>query len=94
MEYLVNNRPRLTDHAPTAALALPWIVPRITRRPETLDDIDGFYDRWQGTLGAVVIDPLPDPDEADLIPVVVPPAVRADEERHTLRILSDGSVQR
>ncbi len=94
MEYLVNNRRRLTDHAPTAALALPWIVPRMTRRPETVEDIDGFYDRWQGTLGVAVIDPSPDLGETDLLPVVVPPAVRVDEGRHTLRVLSNGSVQR
>ena len=93
MEYLVNNRRRLTDHTPTAALALPWIVPRMTRRPETVQDIDGFYDRWQGTLGTVVIDPLGDPGETDLLPVVVPPAVQVDEDRHTLTVLSDGSVQ-
>ena len=93
MEYLVNNRRRLTDHAPTAALALPWIVPRMTRRLETVEDIDGFYDRWQGTLGTVVIDPLPDLSETDLLPVVVPPAVQVDEDRLTLTVLSDGSVR-
>ena len=94
MHHLVTHRRRLTDHSPTAALALPWIVPRMARRPETLDEIDGFFERWQANLGAVMIDPQPDdvPAESALLPVVVPRTVRLDEDRHTMTVLSDGSV--
>ena len=94
MHHLVTRRTRLTEHSPTAALALPWIVPRMARRPETVDEVDGFFERWQGNLGAVLIDPQPDscPAETALIPVVVPRTVRLDEDRYTLTVLSDGSV--
>ena len=40
-------------------MALPWIVPRIQRRVETYEDIEGFYERWQRLLGTAVIDPSP-----------------------------------
>ena len=94
MHHLVTHRTRLTDHSPTAALALPWIVPRMARRTETVDEVDGFFERWQANLGAVLIDPQPDdlPAEAALLPVVVPPTVRHDEDRYTMTVLSDGSV--
>jgi hypothetical protein len=46
-----------------------WVVPRITRRTQTLEEIEPFYDRWLLTTGACVIDP-PDQDACT-------PAVRA-----------------
>ena len=94
MHHLVTHRTRITDHSPAAALALPWIVPRMARRTETLDEIDGFFERWQANLGTVLIDPQPGEDsaEAALLPVVVPRTVRLDEDRYTMTVLSDGSV--
>ncbi|MEE2681033.1 MAG: 6-hydroxymethylpterin diphosphokinase MptE-like protein [Planctomycetota bacterium] len=39
------------------ALALPWVVPRIQRTVHTFEDIESFYERWQGILGTALIDP-------------------------------------
>ncbi len=36
-----------------------WVVPRITRRDEVLDQLESFYDRWLLLAGAAVIDPAP-----------------------------------
>ena len=65
-----------------------------TKFLETLDEIDGFFERWQANLGAVMIDPQPGEDSAEtaLLPVVVPRTVRVDEDRYTMTVLSDGSV--
>jgi len=92
MHYLVTHRTRLTDHSATASLALPWIVPRLLRGPDTAHDLDGFFERWQATLGTAVIDPEPAGHDNPLLPVVVPPAVRLDEARHTMMVRSDGSI--
>jgi hypothetical protein len=92
LEYLVNNRRRLTDHPAAAAFALPWIVPRIRRDAETYEDIDGFFERWQATLGTAVIDPPTSPDDS-LLPAHTPKRVRDDEARRTVTVLVDGSVR-
>lgn len=38
-------------------LPCTWLVPRITRCDATLDEVEGFYDRWISACGACVIDP-------------------------------------
>jgi hypothetical protein len=91
IEYLVNNRRRLTEHPPAAALALPWIVPRIRRQTGTYEDIDGFFERWQASLGTVVIDPPVSADDG-LLPTETPQRVREDMARHTMTVLADGTV--
>ena len=40
-----------------------WVVPRITRRDEVLDELESFYDRWLLLAGAAMIDP-PNTDHA------------------------------
>jgi pyruvate-formate lyase-activating enzyme len=91
LEYLVNNRRRLTEHPPAAALALPWIVPRIRRQAGSYEDIDCFFERWQASLGTVVIDPADSRDDS-LLPTETPQRVCEDEARHTMTVLADGSV--
>ncbi len=90
--WLAANRTRLSDHPPAAALAIPWIVPRMQRSALTLEEIDSFYDRWQAGLGTPVLDPSPPGDP--LLAAVTPPRAARDEERHTMIVRSDGSVQR
>jgi hypothetical protein len=105
VQHLVDNRRRLSDHPPSSALGLPWIVPHLQRSPDTCADIDGFFDRWLGWLGCAVIDPEPqaepdpdpdpdgDPDATGdrLLPTPVPARVAEDLDRHTSVILSDGN---
>ncbi len=91
IDYLVTNRPRLSDHAPTAALALPWIVPRLQRRAETCQDIDPFFERWQRSLGTAVIEAACVPGDT-LLPAETPARVLADEARRTMTVLCDGNV--
>jgi hypothetical protein len=94
MEYLIEHRRRLTAQAGTSAMALPWVVPHLQRRAETYEDIDTFFDRWQHTLGTVVID---DPPADDVRPIGLTPAVTPSHvlQRDALRrmtILCDGRV--
>ncbi|MFM1832960.1 MAG: hypothetical protein RLZZ461_1276 [Planctomycetota bacterium] len=79
-------------------LALPWIIPRIQRRDETIDEIPEFFERWRRRLGCAVIDgrirwrrDLGDP--LDRLSPTQPP-VRADRLVAATRmtILSDGTV--
>jgi hypothetical protein len=58
MERLLCAR-RTIKGVGSTAIALPWVVPRIQRRLETIDDIEGFYERWQQLLGTPVIDAMP-----------------------------------
>ena len=56
IEELIRSRRSICGSGP-AALALPWIVPRIQRCFDTYEDIEPFYERWQRVLGTPVIDP-------------------------------------
>ena len=55
MELLV--RESRADEAEGGGLPSRWIVPRITRREECLDELETFHDRWLLLAGASVIDP-------------------------------------
>lgn len=97
MQYLLANRKRLTDHSPNAAFAIPWIVPRIKRCCTTYQDIESFFDRWQMTLGAAVIEPCTKEDllkdGQDILTETAPPSrVMIDVGRCRMMILCDGSV--
>ncbi len=77
---------------------LPWIVPRIQRRTETIDEIPEFFERWRRRLGCAVIDgparwPRGLGDTPDTLSPTRPP-LRADRLVAATRmtILSDGSV--
>ncbi len=79
-------------------LELPWIVPRIQRRSETIDELPEFFERWRRRLGCAVIDgaarwPRGLGDTPDTLSPTRPP-IRADRLVAATRmtILSDGSV--
>ncbi len=98
LQRLHAGRRRLSEHEGAEAFALPWLAPRITRLPETLDDLDPFFDRWQHLFGCAVIDGPPptdeirDPRRARLAPAVTPPAVFARHARTRLAVFADGRV--
>ncbi|MHC4416376.1 MAG: 6-hydroxymethylpterin diphosphokinase MptE-like protein [Planctomycetota bacterium] len=101
INYLLAHRERLTDHGETAALGLPWIVPRLQRRTENYEDIEPFFDRWQAILGTAVIEggprchPAPASTPASgvgLIGAATPPRVMIDEGRRRMTVYCDGSV--
>ena len=98
LEHIINRRIRLTPHEGLAAIATPWIVPRLQRRAETIDDLESFFDRWMLSLGCAVIEPPPpfDPTPhhpADkLLPAGRSPHVAWRELTSRMVILSDGSV--
>ncbi len=93
IDYVVEHRRRLTENAPAAALAVPWIVPRLQRRHETYEDLERFYERWQHVLGTALLEGAPDPSDADpLIRPIAPERVRRREALQRMLVLSDGSV--
>ncbi len=84
IEFLVANRRlggRPPAHPAPAALALPWIVPRLRRCQATCEDQDRFFDRWTRYLGAAVIE---GGDEDGLLPTETPRRVLAEFDRDTL----------
>lgn len=98
LQYLADHRRRLTDHPGTAALALPWLVPHLQRCLETYEDIEGFFDRWQGCLGTAVIEGAPafaikqESDSPPFTHAVTPPQTVRAERRRTMTILCDGAI--
>lgn len=50
---------------PVAWAHMPWIVPRMTKRDATHDEIESFVDKWTLVFGHAAIDPMPraEPDE-------------------------------
>ncbi len=86
------------DLPPEVRLGLPWIVPRIQRRSETIGELPEFFERWRRRLGCAVVDgPIRWArelgDAADTLSPTRPP-LRADRLVAATRmtILSDGSV--
>ena len=85
-----------------AALASPWIVPRLQRRHESYEDIDGFFDRWQHLLGTPVLEGAPPredgapPEASDARPPLAsaraPFAAMWREMLRRMLVLSDGTV--
>jgi hypothetical protein len=97
IEFLLEHRRRLTPQPGTAALALPWVVPHLQRRIETYEDIESFFDRWQGMLGTAVIEDPPQTfdgqrSSSGLTPATTPHAIVQRELSRTMTIRSDGSV--
>lgn len=83
---------------PELAPGLPWIVPRIERRTETIDEIPNFFERWRQRLGTAVIDgPTRWPEsfgvELDALSPTAPPPHRDRVVAFgRMSILSDGSI--
>jgi len=97
IERLAGSRRRI-DGEGDRALGLPWICPRIQRRPETLAELAPFLARWQERFGAAVVegpppaDPQPERRERRLGPVPIPTRVAYRELHRRMLILSDGGV--
>lgn len=82
------------ERAGELGLALPWIVPRITRCDESCEHIEAFYDGWLVAGGCAVIDPRPSIDPAARIQPLPLPGVARERNAHTcMRILIDGSIE-
>ena len=77
---------------------VPWVVPRIERREETIGEIPEFFERWRRRLGVAVIDGAPiwpnhfEIDHDGLIPTHSPDRYRRLVAATRMTILSDGSV--
>lgn len=83
----------LTRAGGPASHGLPerWIVPRITRRVETLDEIEPFYDRWLLTTGACVIDPPQPPADSTRVRALPLPAAAAARNKRAAIDLCPGA---
>jgi hypothetical protein len=98
IDYLLQHRQRLSEHAGTMCFAIPWIVPRLQRRAETYEDIDSFFDRWQHMLGTAVIDDPPRKLDGSLwlpdalTPAFTPARVAERDSRRSMTILCNGAV--
>ena len=81
-----------------AVHAVPWVVPRLQRRVESYEDIDGFFDRWQHLIGTPVIegvppfDPSPEHPPDPLASARAPSRAMWREMLRRMLVLSDGTV--
>ena len=97
IKMLIGSRRPLAGQG-VGALALPWVVPRIQRRVETMGDLESFYERWQEILGTPVIDPEPgflsatQSVDSTLASVCNPERTQIAETFRRMTIFSDGSV--
>ncbi len=99
LEHLCRQRRPLAGTNGTAALALPWVVPRLQRCDATYEDIDSFFDRWQHLLGTAVIEGRPPSDEEDMVhtldtlaPARTPRRAMRHDLLRRLTVRSDGSI--
>ena len=94
---LVASR-RLLEGRGRDAIGLPWIAPRLQRRPETLRELPAFIARWDAELGTACLegpppaDPTPERRELRAFPIAVPPRVAYRELHRRMPVLSDGGV--
>lgn len=75
---------------------LPWIVPHLTKTPETLKDMESFFDRWMMSEGQAVILPAQTgcglmPDQSPM-PMAPPKRGPCRQLGRRMTILSDGRV--
>jgi len=81
LEYLLSERAR-QGQAGDRPMGVPWIVPQLIKTPQTLGDMESFFDRWVHFAGHAVIAPAttgrgPDGDLIDAAsPVTMAPPRR------------------
>lgn len=97
IERLIAGR-RILSGEGESALALPWIVPRLQRRAESLEDLPSFFERWRRRLGTGMIDGIP-PDHRYqqqpgdvLVPTWAPRRFHDEQSMRRMTILSDGQI--
>jgi hypothetical protein len=67
---------RLSRRAAGDGMPVPWIVPRLTRRDEVMEQVETFVDRWLLAAGVAVVDPPDSPAPgARIEPLPVPEPV-------------------
>ncbi len=54
-DLVISNVERLINIRNNSGSALPWLVPIMTKVPETIDQVEPFFDRWTHFLGHAVI---------------------------------------
>ena len=97
-ERLLAARRHLAGLGGGAVHAVPWVVPRLQRRVESYEDIDGFFDRWQHLIGTPVIegvppfDPSPEHPPDPLASARAPSRAMWREMLRRMLVLSDGTV--
>jgi hypothetical protein len=100
LETLLNEGNRRRGNGSAHPTNLPWVVPRLIKTRWTMDDMEGFFDRWTHFAGHAVIDGATTGrgPGTDLMPVqspvpMAPPQRSACRQiRRRMTILSDGHV--
>lgn len=91
LDTLKNHVASKADARSSPALPTRWIVPRLTRRDEVYEVIEGFYDACIMAIGACVIDPLPKARPGERIqPLPLPASASARRRSTELTLSVDG----
>lgn len=103
LQWLFDRRSKVTDTQASipAAAGVPWIIPRLVKTPDTLKDMEVFFERWMQVVGHAVIERPPtlgkgsfalreDQSPVPMDPPWKPPSPHQVKRR--LTVLSDGAV--
>ncbi|MEQ9454937.1 MAG: SPASM domain-containing protein [Phycisphaeraceae bacterium] len=95
LQRLFNER-RVRRSADGRGNQVPWIVPRLVKVPETLSDMESFFERWLRAGGYAMIQPscsgcglMP---ELSPVPMEPPRRVGCKQLGQRMSVLSDGVV--
>ncbi len=90
MEHLFNQRAERQMHG------TPWIVPRLVKTEDTLEDLEPFFERWTMVAGHAILEPARSgcgcmPEQSP-IPMAPPKRVACRQLARRMTVLSDGAV--
>ena len=100
MQWLFDRRSQ-TSGSGSAAVGMPWIIPRLLKTADTVADLETFFDRWMHLLGHAVVDRPSTGGSGsfalspDLSPVPMLPPWKAPSPhqiKRRLTVLADGTV--
>jgi iron-sulfur cluster protein len=98
IEWLYNERIRRGDEGAIAKGAMPWLVPSMVKTPETLPELESFFDKWTHYMGHALIEPAC--EGCGLMPGMSPVPMQPPGRKgcrqiaRRMTILSDGMVAR
>lgn len=102
LQYLFEQRSRREasqgNSADAGGAGVPWLVPRLVKTDQTLEDMEGFFDKWIHYLGHAVIEPATSgcglmPEQSPV--QMEPPRRKACRQiGGRMTVLADGQVAR